>query len=466
MGNSQLPDAGAEAEAARLEQAQRVLGHTTENDLKQVLGCDEVNVVLLGASLGIRRMSGAAARLVGIGQALPPTTLDDLAEWWRSPELLTDARRALEGGKVTVCNLLWAERNMRLALRFYPCRTESGQVNGLLLSIADITARWNANSVARHLAAIVKYSDDAILSKDLNGIITSWNNGAGRLFGYTAEETIGQPVTILIPDGMPDEEPGILQRIRRGEAIDHYQTKRRRKDGSLIDVSLCVSPVLDDDGRVIGASKIARDVTDARRAEREREVLINELNHRVKNTMATVQSIAYHSLRYATTMDGFADSFNSRLLALSKTQNVLTTGNWIHAPLRDLVLNELAPYRNESNAVNLSGEDVQLPPRVVTPLGMLIHELTTNAVKYGALSAPGGHVDVSWQMSDGAGWLQFSWKETGGPPIAVPPTRKGMGSRLIETLMAGLGGTADLQFAPSGVCCVIEVSTKNEQGAT
>ncbi len=264
----------------------------------------------------------------------------------------------------------------------------------MLLSVTDITERLKANSVARHLAAIAQYSDDAILSKNLEGIITSWNSGSERLFGYTAEETIGHPVTMLIPEGMSDEEPGILQRIRRGEAIDHYRTTRRRKDGSLIDVSLCVSPMLDAEGRVVGASKIARDVTHERRAEHQREVLINELNHRVKNTLATVQSIAYQSLQYATSMDSFTETFNARLLALSQTHDLLTTGDWIHASLHDLVLSELALYRNEANAVSIHGDDVQLQPRVVVALGMLIHELSTNAVKYGALSTPDGHVEV------------------------------------------------------------------------
>lgn len=440
--------------------------HPAELDLLQLLACDEVNVMFLAPDLRIRRIGAAMKRLLGGSQAELPLSLDDLSARWKCPELMHDARQAQEEGELKVRNLHLPERKMHLALRFYPGGGESREPDGLLLTIVDTTERWNANTVARHLAAIVKYSDDAILSKDLNGVITSWNSGAQRLFGYTAEEAIGRPVTLLIPDGMPDEEPGILQRIRRSEAIDHYRTRRRRKDGSLIDVSLCVSPVLDAEGRVVGASKIARDVTHEKRAEHQRDVLINELNHRVKNTLATVQSIAYHSLRYATSLDGFGDAFNARLLALSKTQDLLTSGGWIDASLRDLVLAELAPYRNDANAVRLCGDDMKLSPRVVTALGMLIHELTTNAVKYGALSAPGGHVDVFWKMNDAAGesGLHFSWSESGGPSIDRPPAHTGMGSRLIQSLAAGLGGMADLQFAPGGVCCVIDVPTKKDQG--
>ena len=126
----------------------------------------------------------------------------------------------------------------------------------------------NALSTSRpQLASIVESSDDAIVSKDLNGVITSWNRGAERLFGYTADEIVGKPVTILIPADRHDEEPEILGRIRRGERIDHYETVRRRKDGSLVDISLTVSPVKDAFGRIVGASKIARDITERKRGQ-------------------------------------------------------------------------------------------------------------------------------------------------------------------------------------------------------
>jgi len=138
----------------------------------------------------------------------------------------------------------------------------------------DVTERKQADEVSRRFAAIVQSSDDAIVGKDLNGIITAWNAGAERLFGYRAEEMIGKPVALLIPAERPDEEPGILAKLRRGEIIDHYETIRRAKDGRRIDVSLTVSPIRDGTGRIIGASKIARDITLQKRAEREREELL------------------------------------------------------------------------------------------------------------------------------------------------------------------------------------------------
>lgn len=138
----------------------------------------------------------------------------------------------------------------------------------LLGELAELRSK-KADFAARRLAAIVESSEDAIVFKDLDGIIKSWNKGAQRIFGYTAEEALGNPVTILVPQDRLDEESGILARIRRGERVDHYETVRRRKDGKLLHISLSVSPVKDDQGQIIGASKIARDITARKKAEQE-----------------------------------------------------------------------------------------------------------------------------------------------------------------------------------------------------
>ena len=160
-----------------------------------------------------------------------------------------------------------------------------GAYAGFTGSVIDIHERKQAAQASALLSAIVDSSDDAIISKNLNGIIMSWNKSAERLFGYSAEEAIGRSVTMLIPPDRQDEEPSILARLRRGERVDHFETIRVRKDGDLINISLTISPVKDGDGRVVGASKIARDIT-------ERKLLVKEVEHRVKNTLALVQALA------------------------------------------------------------------------------------------------------------------------------------------------------------------------------
>lgn len=162
--------------------------------------------------------------------------------------------------------------------------------------------RLSGERAAEHYAAIIESSDDAILSKDLNGTIMTWNHGAELLFGYTAEETVGRPVTILIPMDRQDEEPFILEKVRRGERVHHYETVRQRKDGSLVDISLTVSPIKNEKGEIVAASKIARDITATKRAHERQELLLREMDHRVKNLFTLAISVLTLSARYATSM--------------------------------------------------------------------------------------------------------------------------------------------------------------------
>ena len=324
--------------------------------------------------------------------------------------------------------------------------------------ICDFVERCRADERLRQLAAIVESSDDAIVSKDLSGTITSWNAGAGQLFGYSAEEAIGNPITMIIPSDRQHEEPHILDRIGRGEGIDHYETIRRRKDGTLVDVSLTVSPVKDGQGSIIGASKIARDISERRRAENQRDLLIAELSHRVKNTLATVLSIARQSFRNVTSFDEARASFEKRLQALAHTHSRLADSHWSGVALHDVFDDELSPYRNGSGTnVLVLGPAISVKPRHALSLGMAIHELATNAAKYGALSAEGGVVAVEWSADSKHGQLQIRWAETGGPPVKVPDTR-GFGRLLLErALAADLGGDVQMDFAATGLRCAIRL---------
>jgi PAS domain S-box-containing protein len=150
---------------------------------------------------------------------------------------------------------------------------------------------------SRRLAAVIASCHDAIYTIDCDGLLTSWNAAAQRLFGYAPEEIIGQPVTLLMAADRKNEEPSILGRIQRGERVDHYETVRSHKDGTLVDISLTVSPIKDDRDRIVGASKIARDIGERKRADEQKNLLIAEIEHRVKNTLATVQALAALTLK-------------------------------------------------------------------------------------------------------------------------------------------------------------------------
>jgi PAS domain S-box-containing protein len=354
-----------------------------------------------------------------------------------------------------------AERPDGTRVPFVPYPTplfdEDGELVGAINMLVDVSDRKLAGEYANRLASIVESSDDAIVSKDLNGVINSWNAGARRLFGYTAEEVIGEPIYMLIPPERRDEEPGILERIRRGERIDHYETIRRRKDGSLVDISLTVSPLKNDDGRIIGASKIARDISDRKREEERRKLLINELNHRVKNTLASVQSIAAQTFRGKS---GYpSKEFEERLVALARAHDILTRESWDGADLRDLATGVIAPLCvDHANRVGILGPRLRLRPKVALSLSIAFHELCTNAVKYGALGEEGGRVDLGWSVQSprGENWLRIRWEETGGPTVR-PTSCRGFGIKLLERGVAReLGAQVQLRFLPSGVVCEIE----------
>jgi PAS domain S-box-containing protein len=339
-----------------------------------------------------------------------------------------------------------------------PLRDADGALTGAVNMLVDISSLRLAEADARRLASIIEDSDDAIVSKNLDGIITSWNKGAERLFGYTPDEVIGQPVTMLMPPDRVDEEPGILSRIRRGERVEHYDTVRRRKDGSLIDISLTVSPVKDANGRIIGASKIARDISDRKRAEQQQQLLVGEVKHRIKNTLATVQAIARQTLQGTPAEE--REAFIARLMALANAHDLLTLERWNRAPLRDVVDRALKPFQEKHSTRFLihGPEDAWLDAQRASLLTMALHELATNAVKYGALSNGYGIVRLSWEIEteEDPQKAKLTWHELGGPPV-VPPERKGFGSFLIERALQGGGGKSKLEFNPNGLVCMLEV---------
>jgi two-component system CheB/CheR fusion protein len=305
-------------------------------------------------------------------------------------------------------------------MRIRPYRTVTDVIDGVVITFVDITERKRQEDARERRAAIIDSSQDAIISENLDGIITSWNPGAEQLYGYTAQEVVGEPITVLIPPDRPDEATELLARVRRGERIDRYETVRKRKDGSLVEVSLTVSPLKNVEGNSIGASKIARDITERKRAEALQTLLADELNHRVKNALATVQSIAAQSLKGVSDVD-IRETLDARLVALSRTHDLLAGNSWESASLRDLLLQELEPYRSEERArFVIEGPDFGLRPNAALALGLVVHELATNAAKYGSLSNPAGQVRVTSEIlrHSEPGALRLRWTETGGPPVA------------------------------------------------
>jgi PAS domain S-box-containing protein len=304
----------------------------------------------------------------------------------------------------------------------------------------------------RWLASIVQSSDDAIVSKNLDGIIRSWNKGAERVFGYTAEEAVGQPITIVIPQDRQDEERTILTRIRRGERIEHVETVRQRKHGSLIAVSLTISPVKNAEGKIVGASKIARDITEQKRTGDQIATLAREAEHRRKNLLANVQAMI--NLSQAEAVADLKKALEGRIQALANVHSLFVASRWIGAELSTIAQQEFAPYSTTGEKrVRIDGPQVLLEPNAAQAVAVTLHELATNAAKYGALSMANGRIDLKWSH-DADGRLKLRWVETGGPTVQ-PPTRRGFGGRIIEQVIAQLKGESRFDWRTEGLVCEI-----------
>jgi PAS domain S-box-containing protein len=448
-------------------------------------------------------------------------------------------------------------------------------------AVVDVTERKRAEETRAYLAAIVESTQDAIISKTLEGRITSWNTGAERTFGYSGAEAVGQSINLIIPSELWEEERAILERLRRGERIESFETVRVTRVGRRIDISLTISPIRDVAGRIVGASHVSRDISERKRAEqalRESEerfrqiadaapvmiwisgpdklcnwfnkpwlvftgrsldeelgsgwadnvhsddyqrcldtyctsfdkrdafsmeyrlrrhdgefrwvldygtphfdpgggfagyigsciditdrkrheeqlrTAMAELNHRVKNTLATVDAVAQQTLRQTNDLPGFRDAFSARLRSMAAAHSLLTRTEWRGTELHDILTAELAARVSTPEHLMLDGPRILIKPKAALALHMAIHELTTNASKYGSLSTPDGRVHIGWEVTGGdeVEELQLVWKERHGPPVTEPRATS-FGSRLIrEVVSYELNGSAELCFQPDGLCC-------------
>lgn len=338
-----------------------------------------------------------------------------------------------------------------------------GKIERILCLCLDITARKRGELRNAQLAAIVGSSIDAIVSVDFDDNVRTWNYGAEQLFGYLAKDIIGKNALLVVPPELYAERKAAMDRLMDGEAVE-YQTRRLNRDGRTIDVWIRGAPVRSVEGNLFGASLIIRDITAQKQREEHVRFLMRELTHRSKNLLAVIQAMARQSLSLQTDPQEFVGRFSERLSSLAGSHDLLSNDDWAGASLVQLIHSQLQHFGDLfDKRILIRGADLILRPEAAQNIGIALHELTTNAAKFGALSVETGIVTVSWSL-DAEGddrRMRLHWREESGPLVAAPD-HQGFG-RLVMDRIAGqaLGGRSETTFAPDGVVWELDVPIKS-----
>lgn len=321
-------------------------------------------------------------------------------------------------------------------------------------------------NLREHLAAIVDGSDDAIVTKTLDSIIQSWNPAAERLFGYTAEEAIGQRIHMLIPDALKHEEDAFISRLRRGERIDHFETIRRRKNGTLVPVSLTVSPVRNSAGEIVAASKIARDITLQNAVAEQQRAALAEMMHRVRNCFAVAGGLVSMCAREASTATELAQKLRGRFVALASIQSLaipdpegtMSDGTTLWAMLGAV----MKPFVGQRQPL-FEGEDIPVCNAAITPLALVFYELSTNALKYGAFGQENGALTVSAVRAESR--LFIHWQETADFATENSDLSGGFGTRMCEgAIRSSLDGTFRRSVTSDGMTALLDLDLAKVTG--
>jgi PAS domain S-box-containing protein len=337
------------------------------------------------------------------------------------------------------------------------------EIERLLCLCLDITARKRGELRNAQLAAIVASSIDAIVSVDFDDNVRTWNYGAEQLFGYPAKDIIGKSALLVTPPELREERRAAMDRLMQGEAVE-YQTRRCDRDGRLMDVWIRGAPVRSVEGNLFGASLVIRDITAQKQREEHVRFLMRELTHRSKNLLAVIQAMARQSLSLQTNPHEFVGRFSERLSSLAGSHDLLSNDDWAGASLVQLIRSQLQHFGDLfDRRILIHGTDLILRPEAAQNIGIALHELTTNAAKFGALSVETGIVTLSWSLvTEGAERrLRLNWREESGPPVATPD-HQGFG-RMVMDRIAGqaLGGCSKATFAPEGVSWELDVPAKS-----
>jgi two-component system CheB/CheR fusion protein len=431
------------------------------SDLQNLMAATDVATLFLDAAMRIKRFTPRLTELFNVTPNDEGRPITDFTHQLAYDGLTAHARDVLRD-LAPVEHEVQSRDGGWFLVRMRPYRTVDDKIDGVVATFLDITDRRRAEEALRasdaHLRQemrLVELSRAPIFVWDFDGGIVEWNRGSEELYGYSRDEAIGQRKEQLLQTVVPDssfaEVRGALERdgTWSGELI------HRTKDGRALTVESKIELVVIGERRLVLES--TRDVSGQREFERRQQLLMGELAHRVKNTLAVVQSLARQTLRSSGSPQDFVERFEGRLAALTSAHKILYGSDWEGADLGTLARLQLDPHISGGSArLTIEGEPVRLPADLAMPFALVLHELSTNAAKYGALSTAKGQVSLSWrtELGNPGRLLTAVWREQNGPHIA-PPATKGLGGLLIESGLPSATVTRD--FDEAGLVCTIVV---------
>ncbi len=391
-----------------------------------------------------------------VAEAIGGTAGEDVAA------LLRDAGSERQSREVRFCG--YAEGDRHFIASVTPLRL--GTVTGHALTLADVTERVRAEAAEqseRAARAVIASANEAVLVCDRDGVVTHANAAASILYaGDPVGHRFGEVIPLVFPSAGLMSAEDVISMAVGGNPIQGIEVVAPQAP-KVRDYLISAAPLQVAGDQVSGCVITMVDLSQRKAAEKQQLLLMGELDHRVKNTLALVLSIASRTLSHEDTLEGFQKAFTGRIQALAATHTLLADKSWTNLMLRDVIMAELAPYVGGSGGrVVTEGLEVAVAPRAAIALGLVVHELTTNAVKYGALSRNGGRVTVrAIGHTPEAGSLVIEWRESGGPEVA-PPTRKGFGGTVIaRSLQYSVNGGAEIDYDRAGLVCRIMLPSED-----
>jgi two-component system CheB/CheR fusion protein len=436
------------------------------SDLQNLMAATDFGTLFLDSSLAIKRFTKPVTDLFPITSNDEGRPVTDFAHRLEYEHLVKDAEEV-------IAHLTPIRREVRSRdgrwydLRLRPYRTVDDKIDGVVITFVDVTERLQVEQALRESEQtlrqdkrLVEISHDPIFIWDFDDGIVEWNRGSEELYGYSRAEALGKRKDLLLGTIVPGSSFAALREQLLANGTWSGELMHHTKDGRELTVESRI--VLDRVGDRRRALESTHDVTERRTFEQRQELLLRELTHRVKNTLAVVQAIAHQTQRHSRSPQDFILRFDGRLQALSRAHGLLVGSNWTGADMEAIARSQLEAYTSENpDRLRIEGGRVTLPADLATPFGLVLHELATNASKYGALSRPGGSVALRWSKAtnNGKPALTVVWSEEGGPPVQ-PPSTNGFGGVLIDSGLPH--AVVRREFRPDGFVCTMDIMLHDE----